>query len=64
MTRNSWTIARNFNVVMDEIGRAIIPKSKALWVYIRFSHKKLTDDECCNYFVYLVLFVIVLGFPY
>jgi len=33
MTRNSRTIARNFNAVMDEIGRAIIPKSKVLWVY-------------------------------
>jgi len=39
MTRNSWTIARNFNAATDEIGRAINPKFQSLWVYITVNQK-------------------------
>jgi len=34
MTRNSRSIARNFNIAMEEIGRAITPESQSLWVYM------------------------------
>jgi len=37
MTRNSQTIARNFNAATGEIGRAINPKSQSLWVCIAWS---------------------------
>ncbi len=35
MTRNSRSIARSFNAAMEEIGRAVTPKSQSPWVYIR-----------------------------
>ena len=34
MMRNSRSIARNFNIAMEEIGRAITPESQSLWVYM------------------------------
>jgi len=33
MTRNSRSIARNFNAAMEQTGRAIRPKSQSPWVY-------------------------------
>jgi len=41
MTRNSHSIARNFNTAMESIGRAIRPKSQSLRVYI----KKVISSE-------------------
>jgi len=34
MTRNSGTIARNCNAATGRTGRAVIPKTCSLWVYI------------------------------
>jgi len=38
ITRNSRSIARNFNAAMESIGRTIRPKSQTLWVYIKSAH--------------------------